>query len=210
MAEHNIAGETLRRGVAPGRGYELGQLLSQIFHPVFVSIATLFLVGVYAAPSPWLGLGWALLCTGLQVIPNAAFFVFRMRRGAYSDSDVSVRHQRTELYLVGIASMLVSIVVLLLLQAPMAFVKATLAGLLITLVCLLVNVAWKISVHSATMASAATIVTLFSSLLGAFAWGCALAVGWARVRTGNHTLAQVLAGFAVAATCVIGVWQALP
>lgn len=210
MAEQKIVGEVVGHGVAPGRGYDLGMLLSQIFHPVFVSIVTLFLVGLYAAPSTLQGFGWAALCTAIQVIPTAAFFALRLRRGAYSDNDVSVRHQRTELYIVGIVSMAAGAVALTLLHAPAAFVKTTVAGLLITLICLLINSIWKISVHSATLASAATVASIFSTLIGGTAWLCAFAVGWARVRTGNHTLSQVLAGFAVATACVIAVFQILP
>jgi membrane-associated phospholipid phosphatase len=205
----NHAGKTIGREVAPGRGYTVGQLISQIFHPVLVSIVTLFLVGIYAT-APLRGLGWALLCTAIQVIPNAGFFTWRMRQGAYSDNDVSVRQQRTELYIVGIISMIVGIGILSTLGAPTAFIAASVAGLLLTVICALVNMYWKISVHSATMASAATILSLFSTYLGVLLWVCAVSVGWARIRTGNHTPLQVLAGFAVAALSVLLTFQMLP
>lgn len=211
MAEQiKVVGEHAERGVAPGLGYDIGLRLSQIFHPVFVSVVTLFLVGLYATATPLRGLGWAALCTAMQIVPNTAFFAWRMRQGAFSDSDVSVRQQRTELYLVGAASMVLGIVVLLLLGAPAVFVKATVAGLLLTLSCMLINLFWKISVHAATMASCATILGLFSATLGGIIWLCALSVGWARVRTGNHSPAQVLAGFAVAAACVLATFSLLP
>jgi membrane-associated phospholipid phosphatase len=197
------------REVLPGRGYELGQLLSQVFHPVLVSIATLFLVGMYAT-APLLGLAWAALCTAIQVLPNAAFYTVRMRQGAYSDGDVSVRQQRNELYLVGIVSMLIGVAILAALGAPTVFIGATLAGLVLTIICALINMYWKISVHSATMASAATLLSLFSMYLGLLLWLCAVSVGWARVRTGNHTPMQVVAGFAVATACVLLTFQVLP
>jgi membrane-associated phospholipid phosphatase len=70
-----------------------------------------------------------------------------------------------------------------------------------------INLFWKISVHAASIASLATVALLYSRNLGIALWVCALAVGWARVRTGNHTPLQVLAGFLCAATVVLIVFQ---
>ena len=70
-----------------------------------------------------------------------------------------------------------------------------------------INLFWKISVHAASIASLATIALLYSRNLGVALWICALVVGWARVRTGNHTPLQVLAGFLCAATIVLGIFQ---
>jgi membrane-associated phospholipid phosphatase len=172
-----------------------------------VPIATLFLVGLYSGVTPLRGLAWATLCTMMQVVPNASFFALRMRQGAYSDNDVSVRQQRTELYIVGMASMAIGIGLLLALGAPAAFVRANAAGLIVTVLCFVINLFWKISVHAGTLASCATVLSFFSTTLGAIFWGCALVVGWARVRTGNHTPAQVLAGFVVATACVLLVFR---
>jgi len=53
----------------------------------------------------------------------------------------------------------------------------------------------------------ATVTWLFAPLLGIALWLCALAVGWARVRTRNHTPLQVLSGFAVAVSVVLIVFR---
>jgi membrane-associated phospholipid phosphatase len=70
-----------------------------------------------------------------------------------------------------------------------------------------VNLFWKISAHSTAVASAATIALLYSPALGIVLWVCALLVGWARVRTRNHTPMQVLAGFCSATVVVLVVFQ---
>jgi membrane-associated phospholipid phosphatase len=82
-----------------------------------------------------------------------------------------------------------------------------LAALALGLIGGLINLLWKISVHAASIASVATIALLYSRDLGIGLWVCALAVGWARVRTGNHTPMQVLAGFLLAVTMVLVVFQ---
>src|SRR3712207_8306763 len=53
---------------------------------------------------------------------------------------------------------------------------------------------WKISAHSSSIGATATVALLYSRPLGVLLWACAIAVGWARVRTRNHTPMQVLAG----------------
>jgi len=70
-----------------------------------------------------------------------------------------------------------------------------------------VNLFWKISAHSTAIASSATIALLYWPPLGAALWACAVLVGWARVRTHNHTPMQVLAGFASAATVIVAVFE---
>jgi membrane-associated phospholipid phosphatase len=78
-----------------------------------------------------------------------------------------------------------------------------LAAVVVTFVCMLINFRWKISVHSASIASLSTLATLFFQSLGIALWLCAIIVGWARIRTGNHTPLQVLAGWGVALTGVL-------
>lgn len=207
--EQNMTTEALARGAEPGQGYELGRTISNIFHPILLSIATFFIVGTYSGPTLLAGMGWAAFCTALQVIPGTLFFTIRMRQGAYSDEDVSVRHQRNELYLVSLCIMIVSAVVLWLLHAPLLFLALMASGLILSVVSWLINLFWKISVHAASSASCATVALLLSPVLGAMLWICVLVVGWARIRTRNHTLAQVAAGMALAAACVLVTFRAL-
>jgi membrane-associated phospholipid phosphatase len=68
----------------------------------------------------------------------------------------------------------------------------------------LVNLFWKISMHASTIGAFATVTSLLSPSGGIVVWACALAVGWARVRTRNHTLMQVLAGLVASALITLG------
>jgi membrane-associated phospholipid phosphatase len=192
------------------RGYALAQRISHIFHPIFLAIAGSLMVGYGALPQQrWLGLGWAGLSILLLVVPGVLFFRMRLRQGAYSDTDVSVRHQRNELYFFGGAVLLTNLVVLLLLGAPLDFVGLLLSVLLLALCGWAINLFWKISVHASSISSCATISMIYLPPLSIILWPCALLVGWARVRTGNHTPAQVGAGFVLAAVCIWGVFWAL-
>jgi membrane-associated phospholipid phosphatase len=210
--QHEATAEALPHG-APhdqARGYALAQRISHIFHPIFLAAASCLIVGYGALPQQrWLGLGWAIFSILILVVPGVLFFRIRLRQGAYSDHDVSVRHQRNELYFFGGAVLLTSLVVLLVLGAPLDFVALLLSVLLLALCGWAINLFWKISVHASGISSCAAISMIYMSPLGVVLWPCALLVGWARIRTGNHTPAQVGAGLALAATCVWSVFWAL-
>ncbi len=204
--QHNLTAEALQRGAMPGRGYALARIISQIFHPITLSFMNVLIVGLFAMPA-WLpGLGWALLCVLLQIIPPTVFFTIRLRQGIYTDEDVSVRQQRNELYLFSMGTIVVGIGVLLLLNAPLPFLALLTSGLLLSLLSWLINLIWKISVHAATIAGSATLAFLYVQPLGILLWVSALAVGWSRVRTCNHTPLQVAAGFSLATICIWGVF----
>lgn len=203
----DLAAEALQRGAVPGRSYAVARVISQVLHPVILGVVSLFIVGLLAVP-PRVGIIWALACSILQVVPPTLFFTWRLRQGAYTDDDVSVRSQRNELYLFGISNLSVGLLILWLLQAPAPFLAMITAAIVISLIAWLINLAWKISVHASSMGSTATLAAIYSEPLGLLLWICALALGWARVRTRNHTPMQVIAGLALATASVLGTFRA--
>ena len=206
---HDIPHDMFAPDTVHDRGYMLGRLLSQIFHPILLNIAAFLIVGYYTLETHVAGLKWAGLCILFQVLPPTVFFSVRLRQGAYVDEDISVRQQRNELYLFGFAWVAFITVVLTLLGAPQPFLALMICALAMGLLGGLINLFWKISVHSASIASTATIALLYSRTLGIMLWLCALVLGWARVRTGNHTPMQVLAGFGTAAAVVLAVFYVI-
>lgn len=204
----DLTAEALARGAAPGRGYAVARVISQVLHPIILGLVSIFVVGLLGVEPPLVGLSWALLCAFLQVVPPTLFFIVRMRQGAYSDEDVSDRTQRNELYLFGLANLAAGLLILTLLGAPAPMLAMITAALAMSLAASLINLWWKISVHASSMGSTATLGALYSEPLGLALWVCALFLGWARVRTRNHTPAQVVAGLALATACVVATFMA--
>jgi len=56
---------------------------------------------------------------------------------------------------------------------------------------------WKISVHAAIAAGAATVLLLVFGLALLVVWLLVALIAWSRVQVGDHTPAQVLAGIAL-------------
>lgn len=188
------------------QSYALGQWLSRIFHPIPLNILSFLIVGLAAFPSRAQGLTWAAVCLMAQVLPPSAFFALRRHQGVYTDEDVSVRQQRNELYIFGIVTVVVGTVILFFFGLPQPFVSLLISAALTGVLCALINMWWKISVHGASIGSTAAVALWYSSALGIALWVCAALVGWARVRTRNHTPLQVLAGTMLAATVVFAVF----
>ncbi|HMQ29949.1 MAG TPA: PAP2 family protein [Chloroflexaceae bacterium] len=202
--QHDLAAEATRRGATPGRGYALARTISQVLHPVILGVASTLIVGLLGVTPVREGAVWALVCIFIQIVPGTIFFTVRLKQGAYTDDDVSVRAQRNELYMFGVANLAVGLVALRLLGAPPPILAMVAAATLLSVLAWAINLRWKISVHASSMGSTATLASLHSEPLGLALWLCALALGWARVRTRNHTPLQVVAGLALAAACVVG------
>lgn len=204
----DLTAEALERGAPPGRGYAVGRAISQILHPVILGVASIFIVALLGVQPARDAVVWALVCAFLQVVPPTIFFTWRLRQGAYSDEDVSDRTQRNELYLFGLANLAVGLLILSLLGAPVPILAMITSALAMSLIAWVINLWWKISVHASSMGSTATLASLYSEPLGLALWLCAITLGWARVRTRNHTPAQVVAGYALATGCVVGTFWA--
>jgi membrane-associated phospholipid phosphatase len=204
MAPHsNIPQDTYEAEALDSRSYALGRLISQIFHPILLNIISFLIVGYASLNTHASGLKWAAVCILTLVLPMTIFYSIRLRQGVYADEDVSVREQRNELYLFGFIWVLIATPILSYLGAPRPFLALMICALALGLINGGINLFWKISAHATAIASTATIALIYSPPLGAVLWACALAVGWARVRTRNHTLMQVLAGFCTAAVVVL-------
>lgn len=198
----DISADDLATSTVDSRSLALARIISQVLSPPLVGIVGYLLLGIFLqATVPW-GMGWVMIALLIQMLPLLGLYLVRRRQGKYSDADVSVRHERNELYIVGTLSVLLTIVVLVASGGPQPLISLTIGVMALGVVCGLINLVWKISMHAAAIATIATAAMVYNLVLGAVLWVCALAVGWARVRTRNHTPLQVLAGFGAAALVI--------
>jgi membrane-associated phospholipid phosphatase len=114
-----------------------------------------------------------------------------------TDKNISLREQRTRFGVVAITSILLGLVLLAAFDAPAEMV-ALLAAIAVGVACgWVITLWWKISVHAAIAAGAATVLLLvFGPALLAI-WPLLAMIAWSRVQVGDHTTAQVLGGVAL-------------
>jgi hypothetical protein len=142
------------------RSYALGWLLSQVFHPILMNIVTFLIVGYFGMANYVVGLTWAGLCILVLVLPPTIFYIVRLRQGVYGDEDISIRQQRNELYLFGFVWVLAVTLALIPLGVPRALLAVMVVALAMGLIGGVVNLFWKISVHSASIAATAKVALL--------------------------------------------------
>lgn len=192
--------------VTQDNSYRFGRIISQIFHPITNGIMSFLIVGALSeefANGRLRGLGWALLAVALLILPPTFYFYFRLFRGHYSDDDISQRQQRTGLYLFSLGSVILASLALYALSIPGVYLRLIGASIGILVGCMAINFIWKVSVHSASIATLATLATVLWPWLGLLFWIVAIVLGWARIRTGNHTLGQVVAGWTIAIVSIL-------
>lgn len=186
--------------------YRIGRWLSNVFHPVVNGILSFLMVGALSdefRDQRLRGIGWALATMALLILPTTLYFYFRLFRGHYSDDDISDRGQRHGLYIFALGSVLLATLALYALNTPAIYLRLIGASIGILVVCMLLNFVWKVSVHSASIATLATLGAVLRPWLGLLLWIAAIALGWARIRTGNHTIGQVVAGWLIAIVSIL-------
>ena len=185
----------------------LAQLLSNVFHPFLVSLATLVLV-IYLDGAPLLdAIKWTAVGFGIVILPVTLYLIFNVRRGHYSDWSISIREQRHTIYLITAVCFIILVTVFIWAGAPPVALACLYAALPTTILAGAVNrLVTKVSLHSVAMAGCAAALFWVSPPLGLFLAAAALAVGWARVQLKRHTIPQVLLGWGIAAGSVIVVF----
>lgn len=169
--------------------------VSAVGDPAILVVLSLVVVALTSTATPWAGLGWAalaaLFCVGLPLLVLGVM----LRRGLVLDRHVVVREQRSMPLAAALVSVTTGLVLLALTSAPrpvVALVAAMLAGAVPMTV---ISRWWKVSLHVGVAAGTAVVLVLTLGWWWVLVLVPALlAVAWARVRAGRHTVGQVVVG----------------
>ncbi|MET9779259.1 hypothetical protein ABZ023_34285 [Streptomyces sp. NPDC006367] len=151
------------------------------------------------------GAGWGLfaaLCAG--VVP-AEYINWEKRRGTFGDRHVVDRRQRPRIFAVILASIGLGIIVMEIAGGPKDVEHAMIALWGMTVVLLLVNAFWKISVDAAVASSVVALLAVFHSPWWLLGYLVVVAVCWTRKALGYHSVAQTVAGASLGAAAA-GIW----
>ena len=168
--------------------------LTEVFAPAVLACVLPLVIGAHAGPTVLAGLGWGLLAALFGAVLPYAMILNAVRRGRLSDRHIGVRTQRTKPLALGLLSVLAGLALLALLGAPRELVALVIASFVGGAVATAVNHFWKLSVHASVAAGTTVVLALaFGPWLLVTAL-LVVAVGWSRVRLGDHTAAQVISG----------------
>jgi membrane-associated phospholipid phosphatase len=180
----------------PGR-LRVARLVGELLSPPPILVVLALVVAWDSSPSPAMAVLWGGIAAVFASVLPYALILRGVRRGRLSDSNISLREQRIRFGVVAITSILLGLAVLAAFDAPAEMV-ALLASVAVGVACgWVVTLWWKISVHAAIAAGAATVLVLVFGPALLVVWPLVALIAWSRVEVGDHTPAQVLAGVAL-------------
>ena len=141
------------------------------------------------------------------LMPTLTIFLFRKING-FSPEDLGERKRRFMPFLLTITSYVFCLVMMHRLNIPWYMTGIILAALIMMVICIVVNLKWKLSEHMAGVGAIVGGLVSFSALFGynPVWWLClfiliAGVLGTARIILQHHTLGEVLVGIAVGLIC---------
>jgi membrane-associated phospholipid phosphatase len=175
----------------------VARLVGELLSPPPILVVLALVVAWASSPTPAMAVVWGAIAAVFASVLPYALILRGVRRGQLSDTNISLREQRIRFGVVAITSILVGLAVLAALDAPAEMV-ALQASIAVGVACgWVVTRWWKISVHAAIAAGAATVLVLVFGPALLVVWPLVALIAWSRVQVGDHTPAQVLAGVAL-------------
>lgn len=178
---------------------KVARLITEAFAPVVLIFVLLIVVSIHATGHVLRGLAIGLLAAMFAGgLPYGALLL-GIHRGHLGDRHLSRREERPLMMVLGLASVTSGLLVMRWMHAPRdvyALVAAMVAGVAVALA---ISMFWKISIHSACVSGSVMVLCLVLGPAYTPLAVVAIAVAWARVDLGDHTLAQVVLGLVVGA-----------
>jgi membrane-associated phospholipid phosphatase len=179
------------------RRLRLARLVGELLSPPPILVVLALVVAGDSSPTPAMAVVWGTIAAVFASVLPYALILRGVRQGRLSDKNISLRAQRIGFGVVAITSILLGLAVLAAFDAPAEMV-ALLASIAVGVACgWVVTLWWKISVHAAIAAGAATVLLLVFGPALLVVWLLVALIAWSRVQVGDHTPAQVLAGVAL-------------
>lgn len=202
MEVHLIEDKTLIR---------IARMVSALFTPFsipFLAFLVLFLFS-YLSIMP---IQYKLIVLGIVycftiMIPVLTIFIFKKING-FSAQELGERKKRYMPFFFTIISYVFCLLMMNRLNIPWYMSGIILSALIVMMICIVVNLKWKLSEHMAGAGAVIGGLVAFSALFGYNpVWWLRLFIlvagmlGTARIILGHHTLGEVMGGFAVGLVC---------
>ena len=167
--------------------------ISNILSALAVVVEATFVLSYLGTKNLWLSLQWTLV-SSIFILLLLGVVYYYVRKGKFSDLDVSTQKQRPLLFLLDFILALVYLPTLYLLHAPITLFVGNIAVFAIVIILVIVNKFIKASVHMAILSGALTLFVFMGGPI--YLWGFLLipVLAWARLTTKRHTLKEVIAG----------------
>jgi membrane-associated phospholipid phosphatase len=185
------------------------RIVSYALNPFLVTFVVIVLLAAEATSGdPAETARWAAVSLVLSVLPVFSAVLYLVRRREIDSIFIRRRRQRTRIYALASALGVIGCLVMWRFGAPRLLLTSFVAGLAAVVIFMVINLVWKISVHTAFVTASATILTIVYGATGALTLVLVPLIAWARLRLALHSTAQVAAGALLSGGIVAGVFWA--
>jgi hypothetical protein len=169
------------------RRLRVARLVGELLSPPPILAVLALVVAWDSSTTAAMAILWGgIAAVSASVLPYA-LILRGVRRGRLSDRNISLREQRIRFGGVAITSILVGLAVLVVFDAPAEMV-ALQASIAVGVACgWVITLWWKISVHAAIAAGAATVLVLVFGPALLAVWPLVAVIAWSRVQVGDHS-----------------------
>jgi len=191
----------------------IARIFSAVFRPSYYpTVGTLILLSfTFLGQFPWAFRLWllSLVYVFTFCLPTLSVYLYRRAHG-WSALELRKRHKRAVPYIIYICSYLCLMHILSVTHMPHFLTAIVGIALLVQSVCIVVNVWWKVSMHSAGSGGVIGALMVYADIFGFNpVWWLSLAilvsgcVMTSRMVLRQHTLGQVLGGTLIGIACGI-------
>ena len=146
---------------------------------------------------------WTAIVAAVTILPLFFIVLRNVRRGVWSDHDVSRREQRGGLYRVALPLVVASAVLLYFLDAGPGMMRGFAAVAVMLLVGALGNRFLKISMHMMAAAFCGVTIAWIHPVTTLVIVPFVAAIAWSRRKLDRHTWAEVAVGLAIGAAAAV-------
>ncbi len=172
---------------------KLAQWISVIGHP-FLLMPVLTGIIAYSLLPPSQAFIAELVALGIVIVPAGLYTVVRVRRGTWSDLDVSNPTERNHFYEILLPLLLVLTFIAWLADVPRSIPLGTFSISILVATAYILNKWTKVSLHTGFGVFVGLTLFLIAPVLGIVASVLAALVAWSRVALGRHSRREVLWG----------------
>jgi len=171
---------------------ETAKFISMVAHPPVISIPTFIILNYFlAGPDQFIVPTLISIIFGALIPISTSLILIKKMN---TDLDITDRTKRTMPLILAICSYLIGFLVLLWFGAPAIVSVLMLVYGTNTLIILIINFYWKISIHAMGIAGPTAAFIFAFGLVGVLLGLIIPLVMWSRLKLKKHTLSQVIAG----------------
>lgn len=195
------------------------RVVSALFTPFSIPFVAFLILFIFSylriMPVAYKLVVLGVVCCFTILMPMLTIFLFRKING-FSPAEAAERKRRYVPFILTIISYLFCLYMMRRLNIPWYMTGIILAALVMMVICIVLNLRWKLSEHMAGAGAVVGGLVTFSELFGynPVWWLClfiliAGVLGTARIILRHHTTGEVMGGFAVGLVCSLAVLHPL-